>query len=120
VQRTDVSAPVVQTEIANLPLNTRNAVNLATIAGEAVDAIRTVDGDRTFDFQAEPGVTVLGDADQLRQMIDNLLTNAHVHTPAGTAVSITVTCDDGLVRLVVADDGRGRRAQQLRVRERPG
>jgi hypothetical protein len=31
VQRTDVSAPVVQTEIANLPLNTRNAVNLATI-----------------------------------------------------------------------------------------
>jgi hypothetical protein len=31
VQRTDVSTPVVQAEIANLPLNTRNTLNLAAI-----------------------------------------------------------------------------------------
>jgi hypothetical protein len=31
VQRTDVSTPVVQAEIANLPLNTRNTMNLAAI-----------------------------------------------------------------------------------------
>lgn len=31
VQRTDVSAPVITTEILNLPLNTRNTINLAAI-----------------------------------------------------------------------------------------
>lgn len=31
IQRTDVSTPVVQTEIENLPLNTRNTMNLAAI-----------------------------------------------------------------------------------------
>jgi outer membrane receptor protein involved in Fe transport len=31
VKRTDVSSPVVQVEIQNLPLNTRNVINLATI-----------------------------------------------------------------------------------------
>src|SRR5690606_23528853 len=31
VQRTDVSTPVITTEIVNLPLNTRNTINLAAI-----------------------------------------------------------------------------------------
>ena len=46
-----------------------------------------------------------GDADQLRQVLANLLRNALVHTPAGTPVDVTV---DGTRRaLEVRDHGRG-------------
>lgn len=82
-------------------------VDLSVVTGEAVNAIRTVDDDRIYDLHPEPGVTVMGDADQLRQMIDNLLTNAHVHTPAGTTVSVALTQAEGVATLVVADDGPG-------------
>ena len=33
---------------------------------------------------------VLGDEHKLRQVVTNLVTNALIHTPAGTAVQLTV------------------------------
>lgn len=63
-------------------------------------------------------VTVLGDRAQLHQMLANLLSNARVHTPAGTTVATTVatgTAADGTgyVELTVSDDGPGITAQLL-------
>ncbi len=48
-----------------------------------------------------------GDADQLRQVLANLLRNALVHTPAGTPIEVSVARDDGAVRLQVRDHGPG-------------
>ena len=50
---------------------------------------------------------VTGDADQLRQVLANLLRNALVHTPAGTPIEVSVERDDGVVRLQVRDHGPG-------------
>lgn len=54
-----------------------------------------------------PGTAVLGDDHRLRQVLANLLTNARVHTPAGTTVTVVVrrTGDDVVLR--VQDDGPG-------------
>ncbi len=82
-------------------------VDLGRLVGEAVDAARVVDHERTYDLDAGSDLTVAGDADQLRQVIDNLLTNARTHTPPGTTVDVRVTTHDGHVELVVDDDGPG-------------
>ncbi|MCV7259211.1 ATP-binding protein [Mycobacterium shimoidei] len=61
------------------------------------------------DLPEEP-VWVRGDRDRLHQLVSNLLTNAHVHTPPGvtvtTAITRHVSGDDGpYAELTVSDDG---------------
>lgn len=55
----------------------------------------------------DAAVTVTGDQERLQQVIGNLLTNARVHTPAGTTVTTSLAVDDGHAVLTVADDGPG-------------
>src|SRR5207248_9665028 len=62
---------------------------------------------------------VLGDRHRLRQVVDNLLANARVHTPAGTAVHVSARQEPDAVGVVVADEGPGLgAADQARVFER--
>ena len=50
---------------------------------------------------------VTGDADRLKQVIENLLANARIHTPPGTPVTVEVSGDESTVQLSVADEGPG-------------
>jgi two-component system sensor histidine kinase TrcS len=57
-------------------------------------------------------VPVLGDRERLHQLVLNLLSNAAVHTPEGTAVATGVALGQGAdghpsIELTVADDGPG-------------
>lgn len=52
-------------------------------------------------------VEVLGDDDRLRQVLANLLSNARLHTPAGTVVTVSVRREADQAVLVVHDDGPG-------------
>jgi two-component system OmpR family sensor kinase len=82
------------------------AVDLAVLARDAVDDARATAPDRDIELHAAP-VAVTGDADQLRQVLANLLRNALVHTPAGTPIEVSVERDNGAVRLSVRDHGPG-------------
>lgn len=67
----------------------------------------------------ESEVTVLADADQLHQVMVNLLSNARTHTPAGTTVRTSVRTEQGLAIIEVADNGPGIAPEALpRVFER--
>ena len=79
-------------------------VDLAALARDAVDDARVTAPDREISLDAEPA-RVTGDADQLRQVLANLLRNALVHTPAGTPIEVSV--DDSGRALEVRDHGRG-------------
>jgi two-component system OmpR family sensor kinase len=53
-------------------------------------------------------VVVLGDRQRLHQVLANLLSNARVHTAAGTTVTTTLAMgNDGSTTLTVADSGPG-------------
>ncbi len=52
-------------------------------------------------------VIVMGDDNQLRQVVANLLANAREHTPAGTPVHVSLAIADGDAVLAVADEGPG-------------
>jgi two-component system, OmpR family, sensor kinase len=82
------------------------AVDLSALARDAVDDARATDPDRDIELRAQP-VAVTGDADQLRQVLANLLRNALVHTPAGTPIEVSVDRENGAVRLEVRDHGPG-------------
>ena len=72
------------------PLDFR-PVDLASIAVEAVLAARPASRGHLITVQAAEPVIVQGDHGRLRQIVDNLISNAVQHTPAGSAVTVTVT-----------------------------
>jgi two-component system OmpR family sensor kinase len=82
-------------------------VELTGVAAAAVDAARVKAPDRVVGFDPLAPVVVTGDANRLRQVVDNLLANAIAHTPAGTAVDVGVRADGTTALLAVADQGPG-------------
>lgn len=103
---------------AGRPLD-RRPVDLASIAAEAVQQARLVAPGRPVTLEAADPVIVDADAERLRQVIDNLISNAIHHTPPESPVMVTVTSDPGSGRLTVADRGPGMTPEQAsRVFER--
>ncbi|MFI6101929.1 sensor histidine kinase [Lentzea sp. NPDC051213] len=93
-------------------------LDLAVIAEAAADAFRAARPSHTLDVDADT-VTMNADATRLRQVLDNLLTNAAVHTPAGTSVSLQVTAEDDWAVVKVSDSGPGiAEADQARIFDR--
>jgi two-component system OmpR family sensor kinase len=94
-----------------LPLE-RQPVDLPAVAAAAVDAARAADPGRPINVDSARALVVLGNASRLRQVVDNLLTNARVHTPAGTPIHVRLAAEDGEVVLEVADAGPGVPAEE--------
>ena len=73
------------------PLRPESA-DLVELAGQAADAFRAGHPDHPLTVTAaRKELRLRLDPLRIRQVLDNLLTNAAVHTPAGTAVSVEVT-----------------------------
>jgi two-component system OmpR family sensor kinase len=89
----------------------REPVDLAPIVADAVDAARAIDPERVLEADLDGSAIVTGDAGRLRQVVDNLLENARVHTPAGTPTHLALGSDDDVVVLTIADEGPGMNAE---------
>ena len=88
----------------------REPVDLAALAGDAVDDARAVAPEREISLHGcgeDDAVVVDGDPGQLRQVISNLMRNALVHTPAGTPIEVSVRARNGDATLAVRDHGPG-------------
>ena len=82
-------------------------LDLAALVRDAVDDGRAAAPGREIDLQSVGRAEVVGDRDQLRQVLGNLLRNAFVHTPEGTAIEVTLEHAGDDVRLEVRDHGPG-------------
>ncbi|QFZ16395.1 sensor histidine kinase [Saccharothrix syringae] len=94
--------------------------DLVALAREAADAFRAARPTHPLEVTAPTGpVRLAFDPVRLRQVVDNLLTNAAVHTPPGTAVSLAVAAEPRWAVLRVGDSGPGiPAADQARVFDR--
>jgi signal transduction histidine kinase/CheY-like chemotaxis protein/HAMP domain-containing protein len=63
---------------------------------------------------AEPRPPALADAARVRQIISNLVTNAHLYTDEGGMISVRLEGDIDTTRITVSDSGRGMSADDLR------
>ena len=86
------SLDVTQIDVRELA---RGVAETATVRGASVV------------FEAEVGLIVLGDADRLRQALDNLIANAIGHSPVGSRVRVRAYAAGGSVALAVSDGGEG-------------
>ena len=109
----------------------RVPVDVAEVVADSVAGLRAGHPDRPVSVHAAGPLPVLGDRDQLVQVVGNVLTNAAVHTTGPIAVSAERR--DGQVVVRVADGGPGLppeqaaqvfdrfwRADQARTRVRGG
>ncbi|MCL7424620.1 HAMP domain-containing sensor histidine kinase [Streptomyces sp. YS415] len=92
---------------AETPLRPRET-DLVELVQEAADAFRASHPGRPL--TVAPGPAALSarvDAQRIRQVLDNLLTNAAMHTPPGTRVRVGLSVSGGTARIRVADAGPG-------------
>lgn len=84
-------------------------VDLSRMLVDALSDAHAAGPDHVWSLDApEDPVVVMGDALRLHQVIANLLTNARVHTPAGSHVEVAVRVADGdAVEVTISDDGPG-------------
>ncbi len=83
-------------------------VDLGQIARVAAERSRILSRLHPIEVMT-PATPVIGqwDRDRLNQVLDNLIGNAQKHTPAGSAITITVQATGPTARLSVADTGPG-------------
>jgi two-component system, OmpR family, sensor kinase len=85
----------------------RQPVDLAKLARDAAkDALATAP-DRSISVTGPAVAVVSGDPHQLHQVVANLMRNALVHTPAGSAIEVSVEGGPESVAVSVRDHGPG-------------
>jgi two-component system OmpR family sensor kinase len=85
-------------------------VDLTRLAIDATSDARAAGPDHRWQLELPEGpVLVQGDDQRLYQVIANLLSNARMHTPAGTTVTVALGPDysRGVAELSVTDNGPG-------------
>ena len=85
----------------------REPVDISALAAAAVEGSRVQARDRSITLEAAPDQRSLGDAHELRRVLDNLLRNAITHTPAGTPIEVAVHPVPGGLEITVRDHGPG-------------
>ena len=85
----------------------RAPVDLTVLARDAVEDAHAMAPDRPIDLDAPDAAVISGDAHRLRQVLANLLRNALVHTPPGTAIEVAVVQGEETVSVSVRDHGPG-------------
>jgi two-component system, OmpR family, sensor kinase len=96
----------------------REDTDLAELVNHAVDAFRAGHPDHPLTVTTD-AVRLRLDPVRVRQVLDNLLTNAATHTPSGTPVSVSLTVSSGAAEVRVTDAGPGiPAADQARIFDR--
>jgi len=85
----------------------RRPVELDVVCLEVLRQGRDLRPDVNLRLEHEDQVTVMGDRDQLKQMVLNLVENGVKYTPSGGDVTLSLYKTDSLARVVVADTGPG-------------
>ncbi|MFZ0379292.1 MAG: HAMP domain-containing sensor histidine kinase [Solirubrobacteraceae bacterium] len=102
-----VESLLLLARLEELPETPLVEVDLTELAEHAARDTRAAAPDREVLVHRGDQVQLLGDPEQLRQVLANLTRNAVVHTPAATAIEITVSSENGQAVIEVRDHGPG-------------
>ena len=94
------------------PPTKHEPLDLQPLLLDLLEQARIVAPQHTFVIQLPAPLPVCGNADQLRQVFLNLLSNASTYTPAGGLITVSGQCATGIT-ISVADTGLGIPAKDL-------
>ena len=99
-----------QLEIQRRPIAVSEAVEeVATLMRPRLEAKQ-----QTLEVDIAPALPAASaDPGRIRQIVSNLLTNAHLYTPEGGRIAVRVGASGDHVTLAVSDTGRGMSAEQV-------
>jgi two-component system OmpR family sensor kinase len=90
----------------------REPLDLADLVRDVVHDAQVVEPDRVFRFcDSSEQSTVVANADDLRQVFQNLLANVRVHAPDSATCDVTLDSTPGEVWVTVTDHGPGMPAE---------
>jgi signal transduction histidine kinase/DNA-binding NarL/FixJ family response regulator len=112
---------VARIEADRVELN-RRSIDVGEEIREVVELMgpRIADKRQQLDVHVAPALpAALADASRVRQIVANLLTNAHLYSGEDGTIDVSVRANQGWVEIIVADNGPGMRSDQVaRVFER--
>ncbi|HUF18013.1 MAG TPA: ATP-binding protein [Thermoanaerobaculia bacterium] len=98
---------VSRIETRKLELEPRRVPWVAFLEGR-ISAFQIQYPDRRIEFESDSSdVTLEVDADRMRQVVDNLISNAMKYSPDGSPIRVTVSLENGHVETSVIDRGIG-------------
>lgn len=89
------------------PAPRHEVVALGPIVSDSVSDARAAQPEREWRTEVSADGLVVGDEQELRQAVSNLLANVRVHTPATSPATVRLHRREGRVVLEVADEGPG-------------
>jgi len=89
----------------------RSPTDLIPLINEVVDGTRLLATTHEVELEAPASVVGSWDAQRLRQVLQNLLTNAVKYSPNGGRIDVRVHVEDGSVRVDITDRGMGLTAE---------
>jgi signal transduction histidine kinase len=84
-----------------------DAVDLSEVVQTAADDLAAIQPGRSVEVRIEPGLSVLGRDDLLRQLLANLTGNIARHTSVNDRVLVRLAADGAWVQLDIEDAGPG-------------
>jgi signal transduction histidine kinase len=106
---------LARSDAGRLTIKTK-PTDVASLVEDAARTMRsqTESKEQSLRVAIEPDLPQINvDPDRIRQVLVNLLTNAHEYCPQGAAISLKATRRDAEVKLAVEDDGPGMAEDQL-------
>jgi two-component system OmpR family sensor kinase len=98
----------------------RLPVDIAKVTRDAVASAQVAGADHPITLSGDLNeLYTLGDHHRIHQVVANLLANARTHTPAGTAIAVSIAQSGDGVRIAISDNGPGLSEEdQKRIFER--
>jgi two-component system OmpR family sensor kinase len=95
-------------------------VDIAKVTRDAVASAQVAGADHPISLSGDlEELYTLGDQHRIHQVVANLLANARTHTPAGTAIAVSIAQSADGLRIAVSDNGPGLSEEdQKRIFER--
>ena len=106
---------VARIEADHVEIN-RRPIDVGEVVQEVVELIRPrveAKGQHLTSYAAPVAPPALADPGRVRQIVANLLTNAHLYTPEGGTIHIGVEPDRAWVQIVVEDSGVGMSEEEV-------
>ncbi len=100
---------VAQAEARQLPLH-RSPRDLTVLLEEVAELFSPLAGEKNISLDTSlPRASVFAAVDRMRfaQALQNLLTNALQHTPAGGVITLSLRAEEEMAAITVADNGDG-------------